>query len=36
MGATEAAPCQVGFSELKETADDRANIGGAIMPTVGR
>ena len=28
---------QVGFAELKETADDRANIGGTIIgaPIVG-
>ena len=30
-------PSQVGFAELKETADDRANIGGTIIgsPIVG-
>ena len=29
---------QVGFAELKETADDRANIGGSIIgaPIVGQ
>ena len=29
---------QVGFAELKETADDRANIGGTIIgaPIVGQ
>ena len=31
-------PSQVGFAELKETADDRANIGGTIIsaPIVGQ
>ena len=31
-------PSQVGFAELKETADDRANIGHIIIvaPTVGQ
>ena len=29
---------QVGFAELKETADDRANIGGTIIgaPIIGQ
>ena len=32
-----AVTTQVGFAELKETADDRANIGGTIIgaPIVG-
>ena len=32
------ASTQVGFAELKETADDRANIGGTIIgaPIVGQ
>ena len=34
----EELPPQVGFAELKETAHDRANIGGTIIgaPIVGQ
>ena len=36
--ASSRAPSQVGFAELKETADDQANIGGTIIgaPIVGQ
>ena len=38
LNVAERGEAQVGFAELKETADDRANIGGTIIgvPIVDR